>query len=48
MLTEQHLQDYEQLGYFIVDDALEPGMIEELRAAARRIETKVRAGAVDL
>ena len=37
MLTEQHLRDYDELGYFIVDDAVEPGMTEEMCAAARRL-----------
>ncbi len=48
MLTEQHLRDYDELGYFIVDDAVEPGMTEEMCAATRRIKAKVRAGEVDL
>ena len=48
MLTEQHLKDFDELGYFIVDDAQEPGMTEEMCAAARRIRQKVRAGEVDL
>ena len=36
MMTEQHLQDFEQLGYFIVDDAHQPGTIEEMREAAHQ------------
>ena len=39
---------FEQLGYFIVDDAHQPGTIEEMREAARRIKNKVRSGEVDL
>ena len=48
MLTEQHLKEFDEFGYFIVDDAQEPGMTGEMRAAARRIRQKVCAGEVDL
>ncbi len=48
MLREDHLKDFDELVYFIVDDALGAGMLEELRAAARRIKAKVRAGEIDL
>ena len=48
MLTEEHLNEFDELGYFIVDDALTVGMLEELCAAARRIKATVRAGEIDL
>ena len=48
MLTEDHLNQYDELGYFIVDDAQEAGMTEEMCAAARRVKDKARSGEVDL
>ena len=29
MLTKEHLYEFDELGYFIVDDALEAGMLAE-------------------
>lgn len=48
MFTEEHQQDYDEKGYFVVDDAIDSQMLEDLRAAARRIKAKVRAGEVDV
>ena len=48
MLTKEHLYEFDELGYFIVDDAFEAGMLAELCAAARRIKARVRAGEIDL
>lgn len=48
MFTDEHARDYDQKGYFVVDDAIDPRMLEELRAAARRIKARVRGGEVDV
>lgn len=48
MLTPELMEQYHTEGYFIVDDAVEPGMLEPLLAASRRVKEKVRSGAVDL
>ena len=48
MFTDEHARDYEEKGYFVVDDAIDPRMHAELRAAARRIKDKVRTGEVDI
>ena len=46
-ITEEQQQLYDTRGYFIVDDAIEPGMVEEMAPAATRIKEKVRSGEVD-
>ncbi len=44
MLTKEHLYEFDELGYFIVDDAFEAGMLAELCAAARRIKSQSAGG----
>lgn len=40
-VTEQHIQDYNEKGFFILENVIEPSVLEELRAfAARKIEEK--------
>ncbi|MDA0839442.1 MAG: phytanoyl-CoA dioxygenase family protein [Planctomycetota bacterium] len=48
MITAEHLDQYRQEGYFIVDDLIPKEMFEELYAACRRVKDKVRAGEVDV
>ena len=48
MFTEEHQHEYDEKGYFVVDDAIDSQMLEDLRTAARRIKAKVRAGEVDV
>ncbi len=48
MPTSQQAEQFETEGYFIADDAVEPGMFDELAAAARRVKHKVRSGQVDV
>ena len=45
-MTEDYARLYREDGYFIVDDAVYPEMLEELRQAMRRVADKVRSGAV--
>ena len=40
------VQEYYDRGYFIVDDAVEPEMLEDLEAASLRCVAKVRFGEV--
>ena len=40
------VQQYREEGYFIVDDAVDEDMLEELGRALRRVADKVRSGAV--
>ena len=47
MVTPEHMEQYQTRGYFIVEDAVGPDMLEPLLAASRRVEDKVRSGAVD-
>jgi hypothetical protein len=47
MPTPEHAEQYQQEGYFIVEDAAEPDMLEPLLAATKRTKEKVRSGAVD-
>ena len=48
MPTRKQAEQFETEGYFIADDAVEPGMFAELAAAARRVKDKVRSGQVDV
>lgn len=48
MLTNTQIEEYETQGYFVADDAVEPGMLPSLLAATRRAKARVRAGEVDL
>ncbi len=48
MIDREHHQAFERDGYFVVDDAIEPELMEPMRAAAVRIKAKVRAGEVDV
>ena len=42
------MKDYLDQGFTIVDDAVEPGMLDALEVAARRVRDKVRSGEVDI
>jgi hypothetical protein len=46
MTTQDPVAQYVDQGYFIVDDAVEPPMLEALTAAASRVVAKVRSGEV--
>ena len=46
--TDDQKQRFDELGYFITRDAVDPDMLGAMLAAARRIADKVRAGAVDI
>ena len=46
MEGKKYAEQYRDMGYFIVDDAVEPDMLDELEAALRRAVAKVRSGAV--
>ena len=48
MPTREQAEQFETDGYFVADDAVEPGMFDELAAAARRVMHKVRSGQVDV
>ena len=48
MPTREQAEQFETDGYFVADDAVEPGMFDELAAAARRVKHKVRSGQVDV
>ena len=48
MPTRQQAEQFEKDGYFIADDAVEPGMFDDLAAAARRVKQMVRSGQVDV
>ena len=45
-MNNPHVREYYDQGFVIVDDAVEPDMLEELEAALRRCSAKVRSGAV--
>ena len=40
MPTRQQAEQFETEGYFVADDAVEPGMFDELASAARRVKHK--------
>ncbi len=46
MASQAQISQYHEQGYFIVDDAVEAHLLEELAAAADRVEAKVRSGEV--
>ncbi len=48
MVTEEAKEQYSTQGFFIVDDAVEPNMLEPLLQATRRVKQKVRSGEVDI
>lgn len=48
MPTQEQVRQYEEDGYFIADDAVDPAVLPELTAAARRAKEKVRSGKVDV
>jgi ectoine hydroxylase-related dioxygenase (phytanoyl-CoA dioxygenase family) len=41
-LTEQERQEFDQNGYFVVDDVLPPALVEQLSAAVDRVDTEWR------
>ena len=48
MITEEHLNQFREEGYFIVDDLISTEMFEKLYAADRRVKDQVRSGEVDV
>ena len=46
MPGQRQIEQYHEEGYFIADDAVEPPMLEELAAAARRVVDRIRSGEV--
>lgn len=46
MPGQRQIEQYHEEGYFITDDAVEPLMVEELAAAARRVVDRIRSGEV--
>ena len=48
MPTPLQVARYKDQGYFIAEDAVDPDMMPELVAAARRVKRKVRSGEVDV
>ena len=44
-MTEDHARLYREEGYFVVDDAVDPEMLQQLQQALRRVADKVRSGA---
>ncbi len=47
-MNDEQKSQYETEGYVIVDDAVDPAMLEPLLAAAKRVKAKARSGEVDL
>ena len=47
-LKQQYVDKYHEQGYVVVDDAVDPDMMDELEAAGRRVRDKIRAGEVDV
>ena len=43
VLTDDERQQFDRDGFFVVDDALSPAMVEELTTAADRIDAETRA-----
>ncbi|HIG48963.1 MAG TPA: hypothetical protein EYQ20_21935, partial [candidate division Zixibacteria bacterium] len=48
MPTPEQVQQYDELGYFIAEDTVDPAVLPELLAATRRAKKKVRSGRVDV
>ena len=46
MASQEQVDQYRDQGYFVVDDAVEGDMLDELAAAATRVVAKVRSGEV--
>ena len=46
LANDKQVAQYREHGFFIVDDMVEPAMLDQLAAAARRAADKVRSGAV--
>ena len=45
---QQYVDEYHEQGYVVVDDAVDPNMMDELEAAGRRVRDKIRADEVDV
>ena len=48
MSIEQGLGRFRDQGFLVADDMVEPAVLDELEAGARRIRDKIRAGEVDI
>jgi len=48
VITQAQHDAFEEDGFFIVDDAIDPAFLAPMRDAATRIKAKVRAGQVDV
>ena len=48
MSIEAQFDLFRDQGYLVVDDMVEPAVLDELEAAARRIRDKIRSGEVDI
>ena len=46
--TDEQKQSFDELGYFIVEDAVEPGMTARLLASGRRVKERIRSGEIDI
>ena len=46
MASAEQVAQYRERGFFVVDDAVEPALLDELAAAAQRAVAKVRSGEV--
>ena len=46
--TDEQKRSWEQNGYFIVKDAVDPALLPELRDAGRRVKQRIRDGKFDL
>ena len=47
-LTNEQYRQFEEDGFFIDDDAIDPALLEPMREAAARIKDRVRSGEVDV
>ena len=45
---QKYVDEYHEQGYVVVDDAVDPDMLDELEAAGRRVRDKIRDGEVDV
>ena len=48
MSVQDAVDEYHRQGFAVVDDAVDPDMLDELEAAGRRVRDKIRAGEVDI
>jgi ectoine hydroxylase-related dioxygenase (phytanoyl-CoA dioxygenase family) len=46
--SDEHRKSWEENGYFVVKDAVDPDMVGELRDAGRRLKERIRNGEFDL